>query len=384
MALASCSSDGLVNNSSENNESSITFNVGQKNITRDAVSITSKLETQGYFDFGVWAYKTKSGSDDVVMNNYQVGCSGYGNFSKENASQGTWFYDGLNSQVLRYWDFSTEKTDFFAYAPHNTDVKFDADNKQIKVPASINKANTSAEIRFIYAGNSVKNSAYKNPVSLNFKRLSAIVNLKFWTDINGYTVELIDANPASIGSAIQATPTADKKDKSGYYDSYEALIDYNDDAKMPTVKIPSTSKTVNTNLKFALPAGALPTTAGSAVTSGTTYYAVAQPTTSTTGFTFHVSYKLTAIDNSEVITVRDARVFVPASGIDKNTNTTTYIAAWQPNTKYTYTFKITTNTNGKTSIETINLDDPSIPNEDGLYPIVFDNITIEDITDVTY
>ena len=147
----------------------------------------------------------------------------------------------------------------------------------------------------------------------------------------------------------------------------------------------TTEKTQN-NLIFKLPTetGYLPNNSNDAFASATTYYAVAQPSSSNTGFTLHVSYELTAADNSEVITVRDARVFIPAKGVDKNTGETTYIAAWQPNTQYTYTFKITTNTNGKTAEEEIKLTDPSVPENKGLYPIIFDNITIEEITNVAY
>ena len=241
----------------------------------------------------------------------------------------------------------------------------------------------------------VKND-YNKSVELNFKRLGALVNLKFYTDIKGYKVELIDANPAVPGSAIQATPatydenaTGEKYKLGSYYASYEALIDFSTNASKPSVK--TTGTPVQTNLKFDL---LTDNTVPEAVETGSTqnylkpatYYAVAQPTDSETGFTFHVSYKLTANDNSEVITVRDARVFVPASVTDTTTNpaTTTYIAAWQPNTQYTYTFKITTNTNGKTAEETIDLDDPSVPSAAGLYPIVFDNITIEEMNNVTY
>ena len=387
LALASCSSDSLVSDSPANTQAPIAFNVGQKNITRAPFEDSFK-------NFRVWAYKYKTDastgaetSSAIVMDNYEVG------FKKETTTDGTktvWYYEGLgssNNQVLHFWDYSNDKTNFYAYAPYNADVKFDTDNKQIKVPASVNTAGFTKESEFVYAGNSVVKDKYNNPVALAFKRLGAIVNLKFYTDIKGYTVELIDADPSVPGSAIQATPTADKINKSDYYVSYEALIDYKDDASDPKVK--QTGTPVQTNLKFEL---LTDNTVPAAVTDGSTqnylepktYYAVAQPTESETGFTFHVSYKLTATDNSEVLTVRDARVFIPAKGTDKNTGNTTYIAAWQPNTQYTYTFKITTSTNGKTAENPIDLDDPKVPDAAGLYPIVFDNITIENLTNVAY
>ena len=327
------------------------------------------------------------------MDNYEVG---YKTEVISEVSKTVWYYEGLgspeNKQVLHYWDYSYANTNFYAYAPYNEDVTFDTDNKQIKVPASVNKAGFEKGNDIVYAGKSVVKDDYNKTVALNFKRLGALVNLKFFTDIKGYKVELIDAKPEESGSAIQATPatydeTTGKYATGNYYDSYEALIDYSTDALNPTVKTNGTP--VGTNITFALPTNK---TVPAAVETGSTqtylepatYYAVAQPTDSETGFTFHVSYKLTATDNSEVITVRDARVFIPAKGVNKKTGETTYIAAWQPNTQYTYTFKITTNTNGKTAEETINLKDPSVPSDAGLYPIIFDNITIEEITNVAY
>lgn len=381
MALASCSSDSLVSDSPANNEAPIAFNVGQKNITRAPFE-------DSFENFRVWAYKYKTDASAKVMDNYQV------NYKKD-GTKTVWYYEGVNSQVLHYWDYSTDSTNFYAYAPYNEDVTFDPAKKQIIVPASVNTASFTKASDFVYAGNSVvkEKKNYNMPVELKFKRLGALVNLKFYTDVKGYTVELIDADPDETGSAIQATPatyteSTDKYVNATYYNSYEALIDFSTDASKPEVKTNGTP--VGTNIVFALPTK---TTVPPVVDNGkqdylepATYYAVAQPTTSTTGFTFHVSFKLTAKDNGEVIVVRDARVFIPASVTDNTTSpaTTTYIAAWQPNTQYTYTFKITTNTNGKTSEDEIKLTNPTVPPVAGLYPIVFDNITIEEIKNVEY
>jgi hypothetical protein len=105
---------------------------------------------------------------------------------------------------------------------------------------------------------------------------------------------------------------------------------------------------------------------------------VAQPTGSEVGFTFHVSYKLIAEDNGEEITVKDARVYVPA--YVKNGDNKDYIAAWQPNTKYTYTFKITESSTGSTSPTNPDITTPAVPTTPQVYPIVFDGATIEDYT----
>jgi hypothetical protein len=380
LALASCSSDSLVSDSPVNNEAPIAFNVGQKNITRTA------LEDAKYYDFGVWAYKYKAGDKDpaLVMGNYQVGCAGYDGFAKEGVDKGKWFYEGLGSsekkQVLRYWDLSYDNTKFFAYAPYASDTKVECDQnyKKLTVPASVNSDENNIDI--IYAGAVMSNATHAD-VPLQFKHLRAKVILKFYEDIPGYTVKLIDVKDANSG--IQLTPATfdDTKDPkyspAYYYTAYDAVIDFSNmsnitvDAKDLTAA--TTEKTQN-NLIFKLPTetGYLPDNSNDAFASATTYYAVAQPSSSNTGFTLHVSYELTAADNSEKIIIRDARVYIPArDSKDKN------IAVWEANTQYTYTFRITTNTNGSTT-ENPTITDPSIPDKTGLYPIVFDDVTIVD------
>ena len=126
LALASCSSDSLVSDSPANTQSPIAFTAGQKNITRADLP---KLEDKGHYNFGVWAYKTKGTTSQLVMENYLVGYNGTNGYPKSGVDAGTWFYEDLGNedytgstaknkkQILRYWDYSTDKTDFFAYAP---------------------------------------------------------------------------------------------------------------------------------------------------------------------------------------------------------------------------------------------------------------------------
>jgi hypothetical protein len=278
---------------------------------------------------------------------------------------------------------SYDNTNFYAYAPYNTAVSFDKDTKTITVPASVNLAGTDHDV--IYAGTKMTNSSHEK-VPLEFKHLGAKVNLKFYHNIPGYKVELLEVT--SGGNDIQATPATPGGTSyvdAHYFTKAEATIKYNDNM-VPTASVDVTGEgNSDDNLVFQLPDGSKEVPAETTGTqnyleSPTTYYAVAQPKGSTTGFTFHVSFQLTAKDNNEVITVKDARVFVPASVTDTTTDpaTTTYIAAWQPNTKYTYTFKITKDTKGTTSGAAPDVDDPKVPTTPALYPIVFDNITIVD------
>ena len=452
ITLASCSSDGLVNNSSSgdaSNEAPIAFSVEKKNITRaDETSTLPSLESTGHYNFGVWAYKVKGSSSQLVMDNYLVGYSdgtskGY---DKTNATTwastiGTekdhtspWFYENLGTdeykyegtdgyykasqndymsayanQYLRYWDLAYTNTNFYAYAPYRKEgVTFDEKNKKITVAHSAQAAgyDDPSLQEFMYTGAQATNENLED-VKLQFKHLGAQVNLRFYESVRGYKVEIIDVT--TDGTGIQATPATATEVANGanttktttYYTTCGATIDYSN-VTSPTAEVNYTdAKTTHDNLKFAIPdkdkknglqkitskrnvkynviPEAVTTGTQTYATSPTVYYPVAQPEDSEVGFTFHVSYKLIADDNGEEITVKDARVYVPAYVM--NGDNKDYIAAWQPNTKYTYTFKITSNSTGTTDPDVIiDVTDPTVPAKSSVYPIVFDGATIEDYT----
>lgn len=415
LGLTGCSSDDLVNNQQAGKTESqtpIALNVDKRNITRGD---GSSLEANKHYNFGIWAFKTTDADSVMVMGNYLVGYSdGAGKGYDKSASttwsstSGTdtdhkspWFYEKLGTaeylnedatkgytknqadfmsanqnQYLRYWDLAYHNTLFYAYAPyHSQGVTFDAANSTINVAATANTAayDDPTLHEFIYAATSVKNADMKD-VRLHFKHLGAQVKLNFCEDVPGYQVKIIDVTDA--GSGIQATPAklvAGTYSKAKYYTSCGAAINMSSvTAPTATTSHGDDATTTDDNLVFKIPEGMVPAkvTSGTQqyVWSPTVYYAVPQPSGSTTGFTFHVSYQLIAEDNGEVITVHDARVFVPADVVD-----------WQPNTRYVYAFKFTTNSTGTTD-PNVNIDvtDPEVPTTSNVYPIVFDGATIED------
>ena len=463
MVMASCSSDGLVNNSSSGeagSETPIAFSVEKKNITRTGETPTTKnLEATGHYNFGVWAYKYKEGlTTQQVMGNYLVGYSdgstkGYDHNGATTWSDKTtaptdhtdhlspWFYEGLGKdeysttntkfyqkfqsaymsknekQILRYWDLAYAATNFYAYAPYNANVDFNESTKTMTFGATntirdgydnpLNSAYASYDrslSEYMYAGLKAENSL-KQDVIIPFKHMGAQVNIRFYEDIPNYRVEIIDlaedeaklADGVTAGSdmtkGIQATPA--KKNGDGtyasnpYYTTNGATVTFDANA-IPTFKYTTDgSSTTSDNLMFLVPTTNLDettiaghklipevTTTQKYSESPTVYYAVAQPTGSKTGFTFHISYRIIAEDNNEVITVHNATVYVPAKDGEE------FIAAWQPNFKYTYTFKITKNSTGTTDPEEkINPTNPTPSTTKGLYPIVFDGATIVDYTE---
>ena len=362
LALASCSNDSLVSDSPANNEAPIAFNVGQKNITR------ANLEDAEYYDFGVWAYKVIGSTSKNVMTNYLVGYNGTKGYPKTGVADGTWYYEGLNSQILRYWDHSTEKTNFYAYAPYDANASFNETSKTITVSATAGYAKTND---VIFAGKSVVETDYDNNVLLSFKHIGAKVNIAFRESVPGYKVQLIDLTDGTE-KGIQATPAvydsskptlAEQYTKGKYNEEANVTINYTN-PNAPTTSS-TAKKTSDVNLKFNLPANTELSESDYRV-STTTYYAVVQ-SDNNPGFTLHVSYKLIAEDNTkEEIIVRDARVFIPAD-----------MVKWESNKAYTYNFTITTSSTGNTS-GTVDESSPVVPTDKALNPIVFDNPTIVD------
>ena len=444
IVLASCSSDELIDSpkTTEGGETPIAFSVEKKNITR-ATNLeelghynfgvwaykktpgTQNVMTnylvgysdgasKGYDKAGATTWKGDAGTDVDHLSPWFY----------ENLGTAEYTYDGTDgfykksqsdymsanaNQYLRYWDLAYAATEFYAYAPYRSSgVTFDELARTITVAntAQVAGYDDASLQEFLYAGVEASNADLKD-VKLNFKHLGAQVSLRFYEGIRGYKVEIIDVTPSDNG--IQATPA--KKDdtatpvytKDNYYTDCGAIIDFADNINSPKATVDFTgATTTDANLVFQIPGTGdgisvytvpgttnsynvipediLNPTSQSYAVSPTIYFPVAQPKDSETGFTFHVSYKLIAEDNGEEITVNDARVYVPANVVAGSD--TTFIAAWQPNTKYTYTFKITENSTGTTDpgSTVIDVDDPVVPAAPTVYPIVFDGATITDYT----
>ena len=444
IVLASCSSDELIDSpkTTEGGETPIAFSVEKKNITR-ATNLeelghynfgvwaykktpgTQNVMTnylvgysdgasKGYDKAGATTWKGDAGTDVDHLSPWfyeNLGTSEYtydgtDGFYKKSQSD---YMSANANQYLRYWDLAYAATEFYAYAPYRSSgVTFDELARTITVAntAQVAGYDDASLQEFLYAGVEASNADLKD-VKLNFKHLGAQVSLRFYEGIRGYKVEIIDVTPSDNG--IQATPA--KKDdtatpvytKDNYYTDCGAIIDFADNINSPKATVDFTgATTTDANLVFQIPGTGdgisvytvpgttnsynvipediLNPTSQSYAVSPTIYFPVAQPKDSETGFTFHVSYKLIAEDNGEEITVNDARVYVPANVVVGSD--TTFIAAWQPNTKYTYTFKITENSTGTTDpgSTVIDVDDPVVPANPTVYPIVFDGATITDYT----
>lgn len=486
--LGACSNDDVVRGDTDTSltQAPIEFNVQKQNIVRAA-----NLETVKHYNFGVWAWKVQgknSMADSEVMDHYLVGWSngvdkGYDNSGVTTyaADAGTtadhtspWFYEKLGSseygytgdagfykktdadymsgnanQYLRYWDMAFAKTNFYCYAPYNKNVTFTkaTDNSvMIFGPTVIRdgydeplNSAYSAYSRtlgeYMYAGVQAT-SADQADVTVPFQHMGAQLFIRFYEDIPGYKVEIIELaqdrgtaveNLTEAQKGIQATPAI--KPTSGttyengtYYTTQGATVTFAEADAKATYAPSWTGSTTATNtapLMFKIPTRDLSTAADAPANltyypdetsktwsiikekttdgnqeysySPTIYYPVAQPTTSTTGLTFHISYRIIAEDNHEVITIHNATVFVPVKGTTEEGTTDSpitqggteyYITAWQPNVKYTYTFKFTKGGTGTTDPDaTIDPTDPTPGTVPSLFPIVFERATLDDYTD---
>lgn len=489
--LAGCSRNEVLNRNEvkKTNETPIEFNVQKQNITK-----ATNLEAVNHYNFGVWAWKVngKNGlADAEVMNNYLVGWSngtdkGYDKtgVSTYATTAGTtsdhtspWFYEKLGTaeynysgdagfykstdtdymsnnanQYLRYWDLAYTHTNFYCYAPYNKNVTFDYDKDNhtatMTFPATTSIRDGYEEPQnttyahfdrslseYMYATSVQATNASLSDVTVSFKHMGAQLFIRFYEDIPGYKVEIIDLNADRGTSAstdydkngIQAAPAVAPESgttytKGSYYTTNGATLTFEANAATTFTPDFTSATTVQTPLMFKIPqAGgstdnaaycpsnltAFAATTGNTashnvikekVTTGgdqaysyspTIYYPVAQPTSSKTGFTFHISYRIIAEDNGEVITIHNATVHVPYTGIATGTDTNLtgdptagLITVWQPNVKYTYTFKFIKNSTGTTNPDGDDIDptDPTPSTFKSMYPIVFDAATIEDFS----
>lgn len=421
--LTSCANDAILDEAHAGYDTSknvpISFITNQKNITR-----AETLQKTGHYNFGVWAYKNTS-TDKAVMANYLVGYMDAANkkgYSMNTTNQTTlgdatsaangtsmWAYEKMGNtqyslesnasgeayylkndtkymsnnaeQWLKYWDYASANTEFFAYAPYvNGSLKptFDNTTKKMTFPDNAVEAGYDdlSLYEFMFAYTKQAKSDYQKDVPLAFKRMNSKINIKFYEDIDGYKVDILDlkGNTSAAVNGVQATPATlsgtTYSTSSTFYEKGKAVIDFS--GATPACEVTgTTSRTAN--LEFVIPTTApIGTTSTAATPSPTTYYGLPLGTSNATGFTFHISYKLTALDTDEEIVVNNATVHVPASYVQ-----------WVANKHYTYVFKITKGSSGTTDPTEPNTDDyvdPTPDDTDALYPIVFDNCTVEDWT----
>lgn len=397
LALASCSSDDFLGENSGNGQnalSAINFGGDACKITR-ATSNTGNAAQMLDYQFKVYGVKKMSENEvdkfEPSFTNYSVW---YDDAKNTTSNTNGWEYVGTkgtthgnenvtlkDDQYIKYWDYAAEEYHFVAGSPISAftyNKNKDADNVGMKIPSAtitglaghINANNTETALKtdpvYVATPIIVAKKDYQKPVQFVFNRQQAMVRVGIYEIIPGYSITEIKFYEAEDVKATSKNIilTSAKPD---YFVGGEGIIGtVNYDWTKPSYTFEYTD---NGQLKkrknwYAGMLGTLATTSTEAIATlyGTDkdmsdkgYFTVIPTPSATTAAPILIKcdYTLTSDDHSgETIKVTGATAAIPAA-----------FSKWEVNTRYTYLFKISQNTNGYTG------DDP---NKAGLYPITFD------------
>lgn len=428
VALAGCTSDDFVgdqNLQKANENGAISFGSKSQALTRatsNTGSVAEMLDGQMII-YGV--KKINSGSTHVtptpasdsystVFNNYQlwssatattsnydsdweyVGAAGthgsYVNSSSVTVSPTVTIASGKD-QYIKYWDWSTDEYHFVAGSPVSSftynlvgSAEADAEIESATVTGinghiNVNTTGTPLGKDPVYIAAPVKKvngTDYNTDVEFRFSRQQSFVRVGVYEDIPGYMITSIDfyewdytntawkASPQSAhnivlnsktdnyfkGGAASATVTYDWTTLASSFVFASAGVEqeswYGGKLDLSDTNPLATSSTDTRKDYFY--------GTDDDIDATTKYFTVLPTPSATTAqpIIIKCDYTLKALDTNETIKVSGATAAIPAA-----------FCKWNPNTSYTYLFKISDNTNGKTG--------SSQPNE-GLYPITFDAV----------
>lgn len=417
LALASCSSDDFLGENPgnvQNATTAINFGGEAGKITR-ATSNTGTPQQMLDGQFLVYGVKKVGDMRHNVFVNYKVWDA-----TAENTTTNTkgWEYVGEKqdktstdikygsanitldkNQTIKFWDYSASEYNFVAGSPidafkYKQAVELtsgttitEATVSKLAGHINPNKAGTQLNTDPVYIAAPVKveKANYKEPVKFTFQRQQSMVRVGFYETIPGYTITEInfydaEGNVSKTNHNIILTSSTPEYFVGGTNVSGTVKYDW-------TATDPSYTFTYDvTTLKKSKNWYAGELTGVHAKTSSETNvaylygsdqdmatatgYFTVLPTPATTtpsAILIKCDYTLTSDDDSgETIHVKGATAAIPAA-----------FSKWDVNTRYTYLFKISQNTNGTTGDPT-NPDDPA-----GLYPITFDAV-VTDMTNKTH
>lgn len=403
LALASCSSDDFLGENSGNGQnasSAINFGGNAGKITRATQNTGNPQEMLAY-QFKVYGVKkmSENGVDkfEPSFTNYSVW---YDDAKNTTSNTNGWEYVGtkgtthgngnvklVDDQYIKYWDYAAKEYHFVAGSPissftynRNEDVAVAG----MKIPSATifglaghitaNKEGTPLETNPVYVATPivVKKENYQKPVKFEFNRQQAMVRVGIYETIPGYSITEIKFHEATgektSNNIILTSATPDyfvggngitgtvKYDWATAKPSY--TFEYTDNGQLkkssnwyagffePHQKPLATTSTADVATLYGADAD---------MSSTNGYFTVIPTPSATTAAPILIKcdYTLTSDDVSgETIKVTGATAAIPAA-----------YSKWDVNTRYTYLFKISQNTNGYTG------DDP---NKAGLYPITFD------------
>lgn len=418
LALASCSNDDFLGENPgnvQNATTAINFGGDAGKITRgtsnegtDAEKLDGQFKVYGvkitngtishnvFPDYYVWDVADKNTTSNTSGWEY-VGANGASNL-------GTGKITLTKDQTIKYWDYSATEYRFVAGSPIEAfDYKTSTDKTtgthitEVKVTGlaghiEANNTTTALKTDPVYIADPVKvvKDNYQKPVEFSFKRHQSMVRVGLYETIPGYSITDIkfyayDNDGTTLKASddnnvilTSATP--------GYFvggSNLTGTVTYTgwDTTPSYTFKYDDTNLTKSKNWyagKFT-PNPKLATTSsetdvatlyGTDKDMSTTGYFTVLPTPTATEpspILIKCDYTLTDFNTGETINVKGATAAIPAA-----------FSKWEANTRYTYLFKISDNTNGTTG----NPDDPD-HDPAGLFPITFAAV-VKGSTDAQY
>ncbi|MFU2357823.1 MAG: hypothetical protein ACM679_02505 [Bacteroidales bacterium] len=405
LALASCSSDDFLGENSGNGQnasSAINFSGDAGKITR-ATSNTGDYVKMLDGQFKIYGVKKMSETQFItVFKDYSV-WNAAANTTTSNTNG--WEYVGAKGatnlgtgnisldkdQTIKFWDYSASEYRFVAGSPISAftyNVPVTDESKEIKSATitglaghiNANEAGQAITTNPVYIAEPivVKKTEYQEPVQFSFKRQQAMVRVGLYETIPGYSITEINFYKAGGSKAEAVNNIILTSGTENYFvggSDVKGTITYDWTRATPSYTYTYTDETslIKSQNWYAgkfEPHNALATTVSTAVVAdlygkdndmSTNGYFTVIPTPSATTaapILIKCDYTLTSDDDSgETIKVTGATAAIPAA-----------YSKWDVNTRYTYLFKISQNTNGYTG------DDH---NKAGLYPITFDALVKE-------
>lgn len=410
LALTSCSSDDFLGENPgnlQNATSAINFGGEAGKITR---ATSNEGSTEKMLDGQFLVYGVKKTSEtqlvsvfpdysvwDVATKNTTSSTNGWEYVGEKGPTElGTGKIKLTKDQTIKYWDYSASEYRFVAGSPISAfdyNVPSDGITKNIKsatisgLAGHIEANNTEEALKTypVYIANPVKvvKDNYKDPVTFTFKRQQAMVRVGLYETIPGYSITNInfyaydtDGTTLKVSTDNNVILTSATADYFVGGSNITGTVTYDWSTETPSYTFEYGASLKKSKNWYAGKLSTLATTS-SETTVATLYgtdkdmsktgYFTVLPTPAATpesAILIKCDYTLTADDHSgEVIKVTGATAAIPAA-----------FSKWEANTRYTYLFKISQNTNGTTG-------NPEGPNPDpaGLYPITFAAIVTQTV-----
>lgn len=404
VALASCSDEQFVGNNSPNtpdaigdNNGAIVFNSGTNGTTR-ANHVGADAANLLNHNFVVEGIKTVGSSVVEVFDNYNVNWT-ENTADKTLSNTANWEYVGqsiltgktaIGAQTIKYWDYAAKQYDFWAYSLGGGSATVSSlAHDATLTSAAYTFTGSASDLSKVYISDLVTAynptvtglPEYQQQVNLTFRALVAKIRVGLYETIPGYSVKNVQFYPAADGTAAGTValyaasavlpssgtstvyfPTVGSanKDKADYnkaHITFDGAGTKSANQTYGTLSYGEKEYYEKTGTEFLARNSAQPTWGVEAGKSAGDY-SIVLPNESGSVLTLKVDYTLESTDGSgEEITIHGATALVPAQ-----------YTQWKSNYAYTYIFKISDNTNGKTAVAT---------GPEGLYPITFDAVVID-------